>query len=261
VAVPKTYFIVAVIIGLVVLPLDSLIMTAGAQNSSQTSNSNLSLSGSSTNASSTMLIAVKQALEACAKASEEAKTFATNAQIAPSATNDVNAQIALEHYQEACSKASEAVKTFEEIGKIISGTSVTTNFTYSNQEPGFTIQYPSTWNKTEGQQSVSFISPNKTALIVRFETLPVNNPPLAIVSNVNLNYLRERFDVIASAPTIAGTIPAYGAVYLDNNGNKFMQIWSIVGNMQYRFQYVNTVGDYDKDLPTINAMIQSFRLS
>jgi hypothetical protein len=128
---------------------------------------------------------------------------------------------------------------------------------------GFSIKYPPTWNKTDTQEHVILTSPTNSAFIVSSRTLPI--PPslnhrqaLAVIASFNLNFLKERYNVISSGTTTVGGILSYGAVYLDNNAHKFMWIWTLVGDKVYTFQYINTEANYDVDLPTVKAIMQSF---
>jgi hypothetical protein len=162
-------------------------------------------------------------------------------------------------------------------------TTITTSspfLTYENPTYGIRIQYPSDWQKLEFSRrdslgiAVIFRSPPENAsdtklenLLIQVGNLPSQNISLEALNNANINNLKQSlidFELIElNATTLSGNNPAHKVVYTNREGEdelKTMQVVSIKEDKVYLITYTAEASRYDRYLPTIQKMIDSFRL-
>jgi eukaryotic-like serine/threonine-protein kinase len=159
-------------------------------------------------------------------------------------------------------------------------TTITTSspfLTYENPTYRIRIQYPSDWEKLEFSQRnivVIFRSPRENSsdtklenLLIQVGNLPSQNIPLDEIVRANINKLKQSlidFELIElNATTLSGNNPAHKVVYTNREGEdelKTMQVVSIKEDKVYLITYTAEASRYDRYLPTIQKMIDSFRL-
>jgi hypothetical protein len=161
-------------------------------------------------------------------------------------------------------------------------TTITTSspfLTYENSTFGIRIQYPSDWQKLEFSRrdssgiAVIFRSPPENAsdtklenLLIQVGNLPFQNISLEALNNANVDTLRNSlvdFKLIESTATTIAYNPAYKIVYTDTVGQdelKTMQVLSIKEDKAYLITYTAQASRYDRYLPTIQKMSDSFRI-
>lgn len=159
-------------------------------------------------------------------------------------------------------------------------TTITTSspfLTYENPTYRIRIQYPSDWEKLEFSQRnivVIFRSQPENAsdtklenLLIQVGNLPSQNIPLDEVVRANINNLKQSlidFELIElNATTLSGNNPAHKVVYTNREGEdelKTMQVVSIKEDKIYLITYTAEASRYDRYLPIIQKMIDSFRI-
>jgi serine/threonine-protein kinase len=158
------------------------------------------------------------------------------------------------------------------------GTTITTSpfLTYKNPTSRIRIQYPSDWEKLEFNQRnvvVIFRSPPENSsdtklenLLIQVGNLPSQNITLDEIASANINALNQSlidFELIElNATTLSGNNPAHKVVYTNREGKderKTMQVLSIKEDKVYLITYTAEASRYDRYLPTIQKMIDSFR--
>lgn len=160
------------------------------------------------------------------------------------------------------------------------GTTITTSspfLTYKNPTYRIRIQYPSDWEKLEFNQRnivVIFRSPPENSsdtklenLLIQVGNLPSQNITLDEIASANINALNQSlidFELIElNATTLSGNNPAHKVVYTNREGKderKTMHILSIKDDKVYLITYTAEASRYDRYLPTIQKMIDSFRI-
>ena len=143
------------------------------------------------------------------------------------------------------------------------------------------MQYPSDWKKVEpGQFSqtnnfniiVGFLSPKESAssrlppaaLSVGIHNLsPSQSITLDQYSGAQTNFIKEQASILESTTiTLKGNnnTLAHKIVYINNKGQKIMQVWTIKGDKAYHITYAANADRYSDYLPSIQKMIGSFEI-
>jgi hypothetical protein len=151
---------------------------------------------------------------------------------------------------------------------------------YNNNTYGISIQYPSSWESSPGENNgsggssidVATFSPtrekNSSAILdLLVDTVdPGQNLKQYVSDSISDNMAdRKDFRVLKSSIgniTLAG-VPAYKIVYTyaDAGQNfKGLETGTIIGNRVYFVQYENSPSRYDKDISTAQKMIDSFKI-
>ncbi|MEL6927180.1 MAG: serine/threonine-protein kinase [Cyanobacteria bacterium J06600_6] len=144
---------------------------------------------------------------------------------------------------------------------------------YENQNQGFRVDYPQKWSKQNRDDffatGVIFFSPLvneadrfKEKVSVLVETLP-SDLSLSAYTEQSLAEIRQLSDPdIQQAQEVRlGKDEARQIVYRgEENGRSVqrMQVWSLNGNRAYVVTYTALPEDYDRYLPTVEKMIDSF---
>jgi len=148
---------------------------------------------------------------------------------------------------------------------------------YKNPTYRIRIQYPSDWEQLEFNQRnivVIFRSPPENSsdtklenLLIQVGHLPSQNIPLNEIASANINALNQSlidFELIElNTTTLSGNNPAHKVVYTNREGEderKTMQVLSIKEDKVYLITYTAEASRYDRYLPTIQKMIDSFRI-
>jgi eukaryotic-like serine/threonine-protein kinase len=159
-------------------------------------------------------------------------------------------------------------------------TKSTTNFlSYVNSTYGIKLQYPSSWDKEEngtrqGTETdvVTFSPPaiNSTAsLDISIDDISdekgITLPQYASSGISDLKQSLKSFKLVGSATnSVLAGLPAYKSIYTYVDQNtifKDMEIGAIKGDKAYVLTYEAGVNEYDKYLPIIQEMINSFQIT
>jgi eukaryotic-like serine/threonine-protein kinase len=147
--------------------------------------------------------------------------------------------------------------------------------TYENSELGISIQYPSNWEKIASMDNfVTFTAPPETdtriypaALGLKVQELPSQNIPLQEITKVQMSDLKRSnpgLKVLESTSTNIADKPAHKIVFsaIDNKEveRKAMQVWTVIGNKAILITYKTEPDKFSSYLPTIERMINSFKV-
>src|SRR5215208_5427853 len=153
--------------------------------------------------------------------------------------------------------------------------------TYENSTYGILMQYPSDWKKVEPGQSsqtsnfnivVGFLSPKESAfyrsppaaLSIGIQDLsPSQSITVEQYSGAQINFIRQQASVLESNTiSLKGSnnTLAHKIVYINNEGQKIMQVWTIKGNKAYHMTYAANQTRYADYLPPVQKMIDSFKI-
>ena len=174
--------------------------------------------------------------------------------------------IIIHHQQEALAQINDDNSTFK---------------VYENPTFAIRMQYPSDWEKVEpGQISyessfniiVGFVSPKESvsdtspppALSIGIQNLSFSqNITLDQYSAAHINFIRQQASVLESnTTTLKGNnnFPAHKIVYINNEGQKIMQVWTIKGDKAYHITYAANETRYNDYLPLAQKIIDSFEI-
>jgi hypothetical protein len=154
--------------------------------------------------------------------------------------------------------------------------------TYKNDSYGVNIQYPANWslnpgegNDNSGDSSTDIVtfSPKDTSSSVTFDVSvdkvvdSSENLKQYVSDSISDNKI-ELKNYTASEPILNGVIlassPAYKVIYsfTDQGENiKGLETGTMVGNKVYFITYENSPSKFVSDLPTVQKMIDSFKLA
>jgi serine/threonine-protein kinase len=149
--------------------------------------------------------------------------------------------------------------------------------TYENPELGISIQYPSNWEKLVNLDNfVTFTAPPETdtriypaALGLKVQELSSSqkNIPLQEITKVQMSDLKRSnpdLNVLESTSTTIADKPAHKIVFsaIDNKEveRKAMQVWTVIGNKAFLITYKAEPDKFSSYLPTIERMIDSFKV-
>jgi eukaryotic-like serine/threonine-protein kinase len=153
--------------------------------------------------------------------------------------------------------------------------------TYVNSIYGILMQYPSDWKKVEpGHFSqtnnfniiVGYLSPKESALYrsppaalsVGIQNL-LNSQSITLdqYSDAQINFIRKQASVLESNTiTLKGdnNTRAHKLVYINSEGQKIMQVWTIKDDKAYHITYATNETRYYDYLPPVQRMIDSFEI-
>jgi eukaryotic-like serine/threonine-protein kinase len=151
--------------------------------------------------------------------------------------------------------------------------------TYENRHLGITIDYPSSWTRTEYDQVqssniISFAPSEQISSILPFFTIHVSNVTTdnktmteyiyEQIQDLKRNYLD--FKLIESKATILASYPAHRIVYTFQmpylpEEYKTMEIWMLSQNNLYIIDYTTETPNYTKYIQVIEKMVNSFHLT
>jgi hypothetical protein len=152
---------------------------------------------------------------------------------------------------------------------------------YENPTFAIRMQYPSDWEKVEPGQSsqtsnfniiVGFVSPKESvsdtspppALSIGIQNLSSSqNITLDQYSAAHINFIRQQASVLESNTiNLKGNnnMLAHKIVYINNEGQKIMQVWTIKGDKAYHITYAANETRYNDYLPLAQKIIDSFEI-
>jgi eukaryotic-like serine/threonine-protein kinase len=147
--------------------------------------------------------------------------------------------------------------------------------TYESSELGISIQYPANWEKIASMDNfVTFTAPPETdtriypaALGLKVQELPSQNIALQEITKVQMSDLKRSnpgLKVLESTSTSIAGKPAHKIVFsaIDNKEveRKAMQVWTVIGNKAFLITYKAEPDKFSSYLPTIERMINSFKV-
>lgn len=136
---------------------------------------------------------------------------------------------------------------------------------------GVKINYPSNWLRDEKSLKpplfVGFKSPKESPSDIILESVAIGmhkptNGTLEELVQVSINMHKKKyhdFTLIESARSTLAGRQAYRMVY-DANGRRFMSVFTVEKKMQYQVLYVAEPSKYDRYLPTVQKMLDSFEI-
>jgi hypothetical protein len=151
----------------------------------------------------------------------------------------------------------------------IGSSTATSLVPYNNPNLGFSLEYPSDWQKEE---SLSFITPqagtgdrSPEVINVVTEVLPSSNFSLDSYTDAAMGQVEsfENFQLLNSSSTTIGGLPAHMIVYTFSDGQtplQNLQAWTVKDGIAYIITYGGVPEEFDSSLPSMQSVLDSFRL-
>jgi PsbP-like protein len=141
---------------------------------------------------------------------------------------------------------------------------------YSNPNLGFSLEYPSDWQKEE---TLSFTSPrgglgNRAPEVISIttEVLPSSDYSLDRYTEAALGQVKsfQDFRLLNSSSTNLGGLPAHMIVYsFSDEENRIplqnLQAWAVKDGMAYVITYGGTPEEFESSLSALQSVMDSFR--
>lgn len=141
---------------------------------------------------------------------------------------------------------------------------------YSNSDLGFSVEYPSDWQKEE---SLSFISPpgginnqSPEVISITTELLPTPDFSLDSYTAAALNQVEslQDFELLNSSPINLAGLPSHMIAYSFTDESQTplqnLQVWTVKDGMAYVITYGGIPEEFDSSLPVMRKMMDSFSL-
>lgn len=141
---------------------------------------------------------------------------------------------------------------------------------YNNPNLGFSLEYPTNWEKEE---SLTFVSPqggigNRTPEVINIttEVLPTSDFNLERYTEAALGQVEvfQDFRLLNSSSTTLAGLPAHLIVYTFTDENQTplqnLQVWTVKDGMAYIVTYGGAPEEFDSSLPAFQSIIDSFSL-
>ena len=140
---------------------------------------------------------------------------------------------------------------------------------YNNPNLGFSLEYPSDWEKEE---SLSLTSPqggmsNRAPEVISVvtEVLPSSNFSLASYTDAAMGQVEsfENFRLLNSSSTTLGGLPAHMVVYTftdEQTPLQNLQAWTVKDGMAYVITYGGVPEEFHSSLPALQSVLDSFSL-
>jgi hypothetical protein len=149
-------------------------------------------------------------------------------------------------------------------------TNISDLVSYSNPNLGFSLEYPSEWEKEE---SLTFVSPqggigNRTPEVISIttEVLPTSDFSLDSYTEAALGQVEsfQDFRLLNSSSTTLAGLPAHMIVYSFTDESQTplenLQVWTMKDGMAYVITYGGTTEEFDSSLPVFQSVMDSFRI-
>lgn len=145
-------------------------------------------------------------------------------------------------------------------------------YSYDNVEKGIQLKYPESWRRQDLQNAitgewVSFISTQQSPKDNFNEKLTISVNPfkgtLADYKKIVVEASKQGTNNTSVSEGTLANKAAYQVVYTTSNGNntlKNLKVFTLENNKAYVITYTAKLEDYDKFLPTAQAMINSFEI-
>ena len=141
---------------------------------------------------------------------------------------------------------------------------------YSSPNLGFSLEYPSEWEKEE---SLTFVSPyggigNRTPEVISIttEVLPTSDFSLDSYTEAALGQVEsfQDFRLLNSSSTTLAGLPAHMILYTFTDESQTplenLQVWTIKDGIAYVITYGGTPEEFDSSLPTFQSVMDSFSI-
>lgn len=141
---------------------------------------------------------------------------------------------------------------------------------YSSPNLGFSLEYPSEWEKEE---SLTFVSPyggigNRTPEVISIttEVLPTSDFSLDSYTEAALGQVEsfQDFRLLNSSSTTLAGLPAHMILYTFTDESQTplenLQVWTIKDGIAYVITYGGTPEEFDSSLPTFRSVMDSFSI-
>jgi len=141
---------------------------------------------------------------------------------------------------------------------------------YSNPSFGFTLEFPSNWQKEE---SLTLISSqggidNQSPEVISIDTeiLPTSDFSLDTYSEASLSQVKsfQDFKLLNSSSTTLAGLPAHMIVYsfIDESETPLqnLQVWTVKDGTAYIITYTGTPEEFESSLPALQSVLDIFRL-
>jgi hypothetical protein len=140
---------------------------------------------------------------------------------------------------------------------------------YNNPNLGFSLEYPSDWQKEE---SLSFTSPQggmsdraPEAINVVTEVLPSSDFSLDSYTDAAMGQVEsfENFQLLNSSSTTLGGLPAHMIVYTftdELTPLQNLQAWTVKDGVAYVITYGGVPEEFNSSLPALQSVLDSFSL-
>lgn len=143
--------------------------------------------------------------------------------------------------------------------------------TYSNPNLGFSLEYPSDWQKEE---SLTFVSPqgginnrSPEVISVTTEVLPTSDFSLDRYSEAAISQVEsfQDFKLLNSSSTMLAGLPAHTILYTFTDESQTplqnLQVWTIKGGIAYVITYGGVPEEFESSLPVLQSVMDSFTLA
>jgi PsbP-like protein len=168
--------------------------------------------------------------------------------------------------------STESSEGISIVGNQKTASNVTTDLaTYSNPNLGFSLEYPSDWQKEE---SLTFVSPqggidnrSPEAISITTEILPTSDFSLDRYSEAALRQVEsfQDFKLLNSSSTILAGLPAHMILYTFTDESltplQNLQVWTIKDGVAYIITYGGVPEEFESSLPALQNVMDSFSLA
>lgn len=139
---------------------------------------------------------------------------------------------------------------------------------YSNPNLGFSLAYPSNWEKRE---SLNFFSPSiglagaPEAITVLTEAVSTANNSLDAYTGAVMSQIESLpgFSLINSSSTTLGGSPAQQAEFTftgpDETTTQNLQVWTVKDGLAYIITYTAVPSEFDNSMPAMQGILDTFR--
>lgn len=142
---------------------------------------------------------------------------------------------------------------------------------YNNPNLGFSLEYPTNWEKEE---SLTFISPqggisnrSPEVISVTTEVLPTSDFSLERYSDAAIGQVEsfQDFKLLNSSSTMLAGLPAHMILYTFTNEDQTplqnLQAWTIKDGIAYVITYGGVPEEFEDSLPALQSVVDSFTLA
>jgi hypothetical protein len=141
---------------------------------------------------------------------------------------------------------------------------------YNNTSFGFTLEFPSNWQKEE---SLTLVSPqggidNEYPEIISVDTEVLSSSDLSLdtYSEASLGQVKslQDFKLLNSSSTTLAGLPAHMIVYsfIDESETPLqnLHVWAVKDGTAYTITYTGTPEEFESSLPALQGVLDTFRL-
>jgi YVTN family beta-propeller protein len=149
--------------------------------------------------------------------------------------------------------------------------------TYENSQLGIKMQYPAKWklhqkehypdhpsdiwNQVIGFSSDREIHTNSENVAIYVKSLQDENKSADAYSYRRIDYIRKKFTIIETTPTIFAKSPGYRVLYTNKMGHDTIEVWTIHRNKVYTIKCTTKAQEHSLYLPIFEEIISSFQIT